>query len=145
MKALKNSNQTLSVVLLLVVFLLSTVAIAQKQSIGNVTTNEHALKNLIAGIQSENKGVKRSSIYFAGKYQIAEVEDVLIRQLHVEKDASTRILISLVLYEMGSTEGLLAVQQLAQNDDSKRVRSMATQIYNEYLINDINNSVSMTK
>ena len=145
MKALKNSNQTLSVVLLLVVFLLSTVAIAQKQSIGNVTTNEHALKNLIAGIQSENKGVKRSSIYFAGKYQIAEVEDVLIRQLHVEKDASTRILISLVLYEMGSTEGLLAVQQLAQNDDSKRVRSMAKQIYNEYLINDINNSVSMTK
>ena len=145
MKALKNSNQTLSVVLLLVVFLLSTVAIAQKQSIGNVTTNEHALKNLIAGIQSENKGVKRSSIYFAGKYQIAEVEDVLIRQLHVEKDASTRILISLVLYEMDSTEGLLAVQQLAQKDDSKRVRSMATQIYNEYLINDINNSVSMTK
>ena len=145
MKALKNSNQTLSVVLLLVVFLLSTVAIAQKQSIGNVTTNEHALKNLIAGIQSENKGVKRSSIYFAGKYQIAEVEDVLIRQLHVERDASTRILISLVLYEMGSTEGLLAVQQLAQNDDSKRVRSMAKQIYNEYLINDINNSVSMTK
>jgi hypothetical protein len=145
MKALKNSNQTLSVVLLLVVFLLSTVAIAQKQSIGNVTTNEHALKNLIAGIQSENKGVKRSSIYFAGKYQIAEVEDVLIRQLHVEKDASTRILISLVLYEMVSTEGLLAVQQLAQNDDSKRVRSMAKQIYNEYLINDINNSVSMTK
>ena len=145
MKALKNTNQTLRVVLLLVVFLLSTAAIAQKQSIGNVTTNEHALKNLIAGIQSENEGVKRSSIYFAGKYRIAEVENVLIRQLHVEKDASTRILISLVLYEMGSTEGLLAVQQLAQNDDSKRVRSMVTHIYNEYLINDGNNSVSMTK
>jgi HEAT repeat protein len=145
MKALKNTNRTLSVVLLLIVFLLSTAAIAQKQSIDNVTTNEHAIKNLIAGIQSENNGVKRSSIYFAGKYRIAEVENVLIKQLKKEKDASTRILIALVLYEMGSTEGLLAVQQLAQNDDKVRVRRMATHIFTEYLVNDENSSASLIK
>jgi HEAT repeat protein len=124
---------------------LSSAAIAQKQSISDVTTNEYALNNLIAGIQSENDGLKRSSIYLAGKYRIAEVENVLIKQLQKEENPSTKILIALVLYEMGSTEGLIAVQQMAQNDDNERVRRMATHIYNEYLINDINSSVSMVK
>ena len=145
MESLKNRNRTLNFVLLLTIFLLSSAAIAQKQSIGDVTTNEHALKNLIAGIQSENDGLKRSSIYFAGKYRIAEVENILINQLQKEEDPSTRILIALVLFEMGSIEGLLVVQRLAQNDDNERVRRMATHIYNEYLINDINSSVSMVK
>jgi len=145
MESRKNTNRTLNFVLLLTIFLLSSAAIAQKQSIGDVTTNEHALNNLITGIQSENDGLKRSSIYFAGKYRIAEVENILINQLQKEDDPSTRILIALVLYEMGSIEGLLVVQRLAQNDDNERVRRMATHIYNEYLINDLNSSVSMVK
>jgi len=145
MESRKNTNRTLNFVLLLSIFLLSSAAIAQKQSIGDVTTNEHALNNLITGIQSENDGLKRSSIYFAGKYRIAEVENILINQLQKEEDPSTRILIALVLYEMGSIEGLLVVQRLAQNDDNERVRRMATHIYNEYLINDLNSSVSMVK
>jgi len=130
---------------LLTILLLSSSASAQKRSISDVTDNEYALKNLIAGIQSENNGLKRSSIYFAGKYRIAEVENVLVNQLEKEVNPSTRILIALVLYEMGSTEGLLAVRQLAQNDDDASVRRMATHIYNEYMINDINSSVSMVK
>jgi hypothetical protein len=145
MESRKNTNRTLNFVLLLTIFLLSSAAIAQKQSISDLTANEHALKNLIAGIQSENDGLKRSSIYFAGKYRIAEVENILINQLRKEVNPSTRILISLVLYEMGSIEGLLVVQQLAQNDDNERVRRMATHIYNQYLINDLSSSVSMVK
>ena len=109
---------------------------AQKNSIKDVTTNEYALQNLVAGIQSDNTGVKRSSIYFAGKYRIAETEDVLIAQLKEENDPSTRILIALVLYEMGSEEGLLEVKNLSLNDEDAKVRRMATQIYNEYLVND---------
>ena len=145
MESQKNTNRTLNFVLLLTIFLVSSAAIAQKKSISDVTKNEHALKNLVAGIQSENDGLKRSSIYFAGKYRIAEVEKILINQLQKEENPSTRILIALVLYEMGSTEGFLAVRQLAQNDDNERVRRMATHIYNEYLINDLNSSVSMVK
>jgi HEAT repeat protein len=145
MKAQINKQRTVKIVLLIAVFFLSTAAMAQKQSISDVTTNEYALKNLITGIQSENNGLKRSSIYFAGKYRIAEVENVLIQQLEKEEDASTRILITLVLYEIGSEEGLLMVQQLAENDDNERVRRMATHIYNEHLINDVNSSVTMVK
>ena len=109
---------------------------AQKNSIKEITDNEYALKNLVAGIQSDNTGVKRSSIYFAGKYRIAEAEDALINQLNEEENAGTRILIALVLYEMGSEEGLLEVQKLSLNDEDAKVRRMATQIFNEYLVND---------
>ena len=126
--------------LFLIAALLTIFAInstfAQKQSIKEVTSNELALDNLIAGIQSDNLGVKRSSIYYAGKYRIAETEDVLINQLKKEEDASTRILISLVLFEMGSEVGLFEVQELSINDENSKVRRMTTQIYNEYLVND---------
>jgi HEAT repeat protein len=109
---------------------------AQKNSIKDVTPNKHALENLVAGIHSDNTGVKRSAIYFAGKYRIAEAEDALITQLKQENDPSTRILIALVLYEMGSEEGLLEVKDLSLNDEDLKVRRMASQIYNEHLVND---------
>jgi HEAT repeat protein len=115
---------------------------AQKNSIRDVTDNKYALKNLVAGIHSENTGVKRSSIYFAGKYRIAEAEDALIAQFKEETDPRTRVLIALVLYEMGSEEGLMEVQKLSMNDENAKVRRMAKQIYNEYLVNDIKGSLT---
>jgi HEAT repeat protein len=118
---------------------------AQKNSIKDVTPNKHALENLVAGIHSDNTGVKRSAIYLAGKYRIAESEEALIAQLKEENDPSTRILIALVLYEMGSEEGLLEVKELSLTDKDARVRRMATQIYNEYLVNDAASTVYVTK
>ena len=129
---------------LLVVVLMSS-GYAQMNSIKDVTTNKYALQNLVAGIQSDNTGLKRSSIYFAGKYKIAEAESALISQLKEEKDPSTRILIALVLYEMGSEEGLIEVQKLSMNDQNAKVRRMATQIYNEYLVNDAGSTVYVTQ
>ena len=118
---------------------------AQKNSIKDVTTNKYALQNLVAGIHSDNTGLKRSSIYFAGKYRIAETEDVLIAQLKEEKVPSTRILIALVLYEMGSEEGLIEVKKLSMNDKDAKVRRMTTQIYNEYLVNNAQSTASISK
>jgi HEAT repeat protein len=137
---MKGYKGFLSVVLLAALFVGSTYS--QMYPIKDVTTNKYALQNLVAGIQSDNTGLKRSSIYFAGKYRIAETEDVLIAQLKEEKDPSTRILIALVLYEMGSEKGLLEVKNLSLNDENVKVRRMAVQIYNEYLVNDTKGSLS---
>ena len=137
-----KSSWVISVVLIFTMLVSATSLNAQKTPINSVTSNKHALENLLVGIRSDNDGVKRSCIYFAGKYKIAEAEDALIKQLHNEKNSSTRILISLVLYEMGSVDGLLEVKKLAKEDIDPEVRRMSTCIYNEYLINDVNNSVS---
>jgi len=111
---------------------------AQTNSIKEITNNKYALDNLLDGIKSDNDGVKRSSIYFVGKYRIAEAEEVLIEQLKEEQNPSNKILIAFVLYELGSEQGLLAVKKLADNDDNQKVRRMSTHIYNEYLTNDFN-------
>ena len=131
---MRNYKGFLTAVLLAAV--LTGSVYSQKNSIKDVTPNKYALQNLVAGIQSDNTGVKRSAIYFAGKYRIAEAEETLIIQLKEENDPSTKILIALVLYEMGSEEGLLEVKELSMNDEDAKVRRMATQIYNEYLVND---------
>lgn len=123
-----------------VVLFSTTAANAQMNSIHSLTANKYALQNLVNGIHSDNMGLKRSSIYFAGKYKIAEAEPELIDQLGIEKDASTRILIALVLYEMGSEDGLLEVQKLSKQDLDPKVRRMSTKIYYEYLVNDISKS-----
>jgi HEAT repeat protein len=141
--ARKNYKTFLTAVLLAAVLMGSVYA--QKNSIKDVTPNKYALQNLVAGIHSDNTGVKRSAIYFAGKYRIAETEAALINQLKNEKDPSTRILIALVLYEMGSEEGLLEVKDLSLKDKDAKVRRMATQIYTEYLVNDAPSTVYVTE
>ena len=131
------------VVVILLIFVGSLQA--QNYSIKDVTSNKYALQNLLAGIKSDNEGVQRSSIYFAGKYLIAESESALIEQLSKEENPSTRILIALVLFEMGSIEGLDAVKKLALNDVDPKVRRMSTHIYNEHLINDFDSSITLNK
>ena len=106
---------------------------AQPYSIKEITNKRYALENLLDGIKSENDGVKRSSIYFVGKYKIADAEDLLIEQLNKEQNPSNKILIALVLYKLGSENGLLTIKKLAATDDNLKVRTMSTIIYNEYL------------
>ena len=112
-------------------------------SIKDVTNDKYALDNLLDGINSENDGVKRSSIYFAGHYRIAEAEEALIEQLKKELNPSNRILIALVLYELVSEDGLLEVKKLASNDDNQKVRRMSTHIYNEFLTKDFKKEFSL--
>jgi len=133
----------LTAVLLTVV--LTGSGYTQSNSIKDITAHKYALDNLIAGIHSENDGVRRNSIYFAGYYKIVETEDALIAQLKDENDPSTRILIALVLYELGSEEGLLEVKDISLNDKNAKVRRMAAQIYNEYLVNDSGSTAYITE
>ena len=109
---------------------------AQTNSIKNITKNKYALDNLIAGLKSENCGIKRNAIYLAGKYRIKEFKYVLLNQLKSENEPCTRILIALVLYEMGYSDGLLSVEELMQPNEDEKERRMATHTYYEYLKND---------
>ena len=120
----------------LLTLVLTVSVLSQDNSIKEALDNKYALQNLVAGIHSENDGVRRSSIYLAGYYRITEAEDALIDQLADEKNASTRILISLVLFELGSEKGMQEVKNISVSDGDAKVRRMATQIYNEYIVNN---------
>ena len=126
-------------VLLIFLFLSAMIcneSLAQNVSIKELTSSKYALENLIASIRSDNCGVKRHAIYLAGKYRIADAEDILLEQLKNEKSSCNRILIALVLYEIGNEKALIAVSDLIKNDVSAIVRRKATHIYYQYLEND---------
>lgn len=93
--------------------------------------------NLLVGINSHNDGLRKSSIYYAGKYKVVEAVETLSEQLEKEKDPGTRILIALSLYSIGSPEGMTVVLNSAKEDADPRVRRMCGEIYENYRMNDV--------
>ncbi len=93
---------------------------------------DKAVVNLIIGINSENRGLEKSSIYYAGRDRVTEAVDALIERLNNEDDPSTRILIALSLYEIRDRRGFNAIKELSTKDKNERVRSISGLIYNEY-------------
>ena len=95
--------------------------------------NKNAIENLKVGIKSENTGLKKSSIYFAGFYRVAETVPALTEQMKKETDPKTRILIALVLYKIGDEKRIDLVKEMAAKDENPEVRRMCTCIYNAYV------------
>ena len=127
---MRRSN--LIAVILFAAFALTTIGNAQDEK---RTYNENAVKNLVKGIKSENEGLNKSSIYFAGKYKITDAVDALVDKMAKEKDPDTRILIALSLYQIGDYKGLEAVKEQALNDNDERVKSMSALIFDEFYKN----------
>lgn len=129
-------------VLILVIGLTLTSSLFAQNTLAEFTKNEYALENLINGIHSENEGVRKSSIYFAGKYKVKEAAQDLINQLRTEENPSIKILIALALFEMDSRDGLEAIKKLGDADDDPKVKRMASFIYDEYVNSRFNGKVS---
>lgn len=115
-------------------FLLVSNSFGQNQKITDLSKHKYALQNLIMGIQSENDGVRESSIYLAGQYRFIDTEDALIKQLKVERRSDIKVLIGLALFRMNSEKGMNELQQAALRDKDQHVKSMSQAIYNEYLV-----------
>ena len=130
---MKRTYKT-AVLLVMVVMLISSLGYTYAQENVNVTKYQYAIENLKAGIKSDNEGLRRSSIYLAGKYRLANVVETLVNQLKDEDNPSNRILIALVLYRIGDKEGMNAVENLYKTDKNQKVRKMAHEIINAYTI-----------
>lgn len=127
------------VIAVLLALLMSNIIFAQNLCKYTTKTassgfTERAIKSLMLGIESDNTGLKKSSIYIAGMYELDGVVEALIRQLQKESDPNTRILIALALYKIGNKEGLDAIEELVKNDDNLKVRKMSYAILNQFII-----------
>ena len=141
---LLHSSEKLYFALVAILFILFvTNAFGQNQKISEISKHKYALQNLVMGIQSENNGVRESSIYFAGQYRFIDTEDALIKQLKVEKDSDIKVLIGLALFRMNSEKGMSELQRLASIDENPRVRRMNNAIYSEYLVSNSNRTADV--
>jgi len=134
----KASRKQIAAVITLILLLVTGANLnlfAQPNPISNVTNNEYALDNLKLGINSDNDGVRKSSIYYAGKYRIAEVVNCLVERLEKEDIPSVRLLIAYSLYEIKDAEGMKAVKDLSINDSDEKVKRICNNIYQEFFNN----------
>jgi hypothetical protein len=133
MKTLRKQIVGVVTIFLLLFIVTNLNVLAQPNPISNITKSEYALDNLKSGINSENIGVRKSSVYFAGKYRIAEAVSYLVERLKKENEASVRLQIAYSLYEIKDAEGMKAVKELSLKDNKVKVKRMSFNFYEEYL------------
>lgn len=141
MKTLKVNLAKKTVLYLFVSLVLLSVPVSAQNNKSKSIDSEYAIENICAGIMSENRGVKKSMIYLAGKYKMTVAVDALTEQLEDEKCPEIKILIALSLYQIGDKDGMEAVKNLAFSASDNRVKNMCLAIYNLYMI-DKNNSTA---
>ncbi len=104
----------------------------------NSTIPEMMIKNLEAGLKSDNVGLKRSCIFCAGFYEIRELVGSLREQLTDDHNTYTRVLIALALYKIGGNDAMRTIQELASNDSDPTVKNIGKVLLNQFEITAAN-------
>ncbi|MBN1299849.1 MAG: HEAT repeat domain-containing protein [Melioribacteraceae bacterium] len=112
-------------------FLLASISVCGQSLPGS---QQKHIVNLIIGMNSENEGLKRSCIYFAGMYSLNQTLDCILEVLETEPDPATRTLIAQALYKIGNERGMNEVLELSQKDPDENVRKIAASLYDTYFL-----------
>lgn len=88
--------------------------------------------NLVAGIKSENQGLKRCSIYLAAKYQVTETVPVLVEEFKKDLNPKNKVLIALAVYQIGDKSGIEAVYNASLNDENAKVRKTCFEVMSNF-------------
>lgn len=129
----------LTVLTVVSVMLFSTSLFAHKPVKKTNAKNLAAIEeNLLAGLASENYGLRVSTAYFLGEFKTSKSVIPLMNMLHTEKEECGRILAALALIKIGDSRGVYAVKQAGTYDESPRVKRLCKIFYNAYLHNEVN-------
>jgi HEAT repeat protein len=122
-------KRTLLVTLTLVLAVtLTTTAFAgtDKKDVQPTWQTEQVEANLIAGVQSNNFGLRLS------EFKTAKAVFTLMGMLRNESDERGRIVAAMALIKIGDPVGLYAVKQTGRLDDNVRVRKLCALFYQEH-------------
>jgi len=97
---------------------------------------ERHVKNLITAIKSDNDGLKRSGIYWAGFYKVNETAPVLL-ELFPYESSKNKILIALSLYQMGEESCIMKLLELSKNESNGEVKRICNAVVEEFQNNTI--------
>jgi len=139
---------TLTILLLIFIATINSPDVSARPKIKAKIT-DNTIASLVEGLNSENIGLRSSSVYMIGELQLSSAVIPLLRILHQDENEEMRIAAALALYKIGSPIAIHAVKQSIRFDDSERVSKLCASFYNEYLRNkftddDINMDVAKT-
>ena len=121
---------SLFIMILLAVLLFDVKLFSQPLPKRSIKMNETQIsENLLAGIQSNNKGLCASCTYLIGELCCKKSVIPLLSLLHNAKCEEIRILAALSLIKIEDARGIYAVKRAAIYDDSERVRKLCNLFY----------------
>ena len=110
-----------------------------------IRLDKNALGNLRTAIKSENSGLRKSGIYFSGKYSVQEVSETLLEQLKKETNPELRILIVRVLFIIDDQKFVDEIYNVSLTDNNPRVKNMASAIHAVMKMKNSERIVHMSK
>lgn len=110
-----------------------TIVVAEEQT-GSLTAAQcaRAEENLLAGLKSDNQGVRDGAAYMLGELRCAKAVLPLMAVLHNSETESSRIIAALALTRIGDARGVFAVKRAATYDASKQVQQKCAFFVNAY-------------
>lgn len=120
-------------VLFLIVTLVANISFAQKNN-EQRKISFNAKQSLISALNSDNEGLKRSAVYFAGYYKINEAVESLTGLLNSSADESVKILAAYSLHEIGDEECLKALKDAAYHSSNKDLCKKCKLMYEDLRI-----------
>jgi len=121
-------------VLLLVLSLVTNFTVAQKNN-ESARFNTNSAKSLIMALNTDNEGLKRSAVYFAGYYKIDEAVESLSDILNSnENDIKTKTLAAYSLYQIGDDECMDVLKDASKYCSDKKLCSKCRMMYEDLRI-----------
>lgn len=99
----------------------------------NAEMEKGTVESLLEGISSDNRGLKTSSAFLLGEFELNEGVIPLMRILKSDPDEDARIMAALSLIKIKDGRGLFAVKQAERFDESERVRKLCRKFFNNHL------------
>ncbi len=107
--------------------ILAIIFFASSQNFGQTEKRELTktdVSNLIICMKSENEGIRRCGVYFAGYYKVKETVIPLMTILYEDDCEEIRMLAARSLCEIGDARGLFAVKRAVKFNDSDKVKQL---------------------
>ena len=89
-------------------------------------------RNLIDLLKDGNSGIRSSAAQLLGERKIEQAVKPLIKMLKSEKDYKARIVAAIALFKIGAAEVLPVLKKVAQYDQNRTVRRVATGLVEEF-------------
>lgn len=108
--------------LLISCLILSINITAQGKRTVPVSLQQNSIDNFILGIQSDNAGIKKSCIYFSGKFYIKESRSALIDEFLLTEDGEMQALILWSLFRICDKECISDISEINKNLKSEKLK-----------------------
>ena len=131
--------------MILGVILFSSVVSAQSAAeVRKICSSDFAVNNLTKGINSDNLGLCKSCIYYAGYYKIQRCVKPLTRILgNTSIEANVRKLAAVCLFRIGDRKGINAIRDTALFEKDDRLKNFCSALYEAYVNGDYQLVMSM--